>query len=264
MSTLSLTEKSKLEKLFRMSNGFVLEFSNITLQSLVADSIGLDILGEKYNAGSGSKANRLRALWEKEPDNVVGRLISDFLNVVPEDWARIKENTGEDIFEDVQQAFEASRQACERLLRGAEVEHMDGLNAIAYDENFTLLAKQIKASIENNEPEAGLDRLHTFLIKYFRHLCGKHGISTTKDEPLNAVFGKYVKTLNASGALKSEMSENILRYSITILSFFNYVINNQSLAHDNTMLNREESLLIFRNISALMKFVEFVEEDSKS
>jgi hypothetical protein len=261
MSTLSIVEKSKLEKLFRMGNGYVLEFSNSSLRSFVADSIGLDITDEKYNEGSGSKANRLRALWSHEPDEVVGRLLSDLMNTIPEDWERRREITGNEIPEDEQQAFEASRQACGRLLRQMEVEQLDDLKAVEYDENFQLLGKQIKACIDNGEPAAGLDRLHTFLIKYLRHLCNKHGITTKKEEPLNAVFGKYLKVLTASGVLKSEMSRNILKFSYNILSSFNSVRNDQSLAHDNTVLNREESLLIFRNVSAFVKFIEHIEQE---
>lgn len=262
MSSLTVTEKSKLEKLLRMSGGYVLEFSNNSLQNFVADSVKLDIHDEKYNQGSGSKANRLRALWSHEPDEVVGRLLSDLLDKIPEDWERRREITGEEIPDDVCQAYEGSKLACERLLGKIEVEHLDGLNAIDYDENFQLLGKQIKASIDSGEPAAGLDRLHTFLIKYFRHLCLKRGLNTTREEPLNAVFGKYVKAIIASGVIKSEMSQNILKFSINILSSFNAVRNDQSLAHDNTMLNRDESLLIFRNISALMKFIEHLEEGS--
>lgn len=259
MSTLTAVEKSKLEKLFRMGNGYVLGFSDKTLQGFVMDSVRLDILEEKYKAGSGSKANRLRAFWSQEPDHIVGKLIKDLLDSIPAYWEHITGGTDEVIPENEQQAYQESQRICERLLGGTDVEHLETLQAIAQDDNFTLLAQQIRASIEKGEPEAGLDRLHTFLVKYCRHLCDKHGIATDRDEPLNAVFGKYVKALTAAGKIKSEMSANILRYSITILSSFNYVRNNQSLAHDNEMLNREESLLIFRNVSALVKFIEFVE-----
>jgi hypothetical protein len=262
MSTLTITEKSKLEKLLRMGSGYVLDFSNNSLQNFVADSVKLDINDEKYNQGSGYKAHRLRALWSHEPDEVVGRLLSDLLDKIPEDWERRREITGDEIPEDIQRAYEESKRACERLLGKMEVEHLDDLKAIDYDENFQLLSKQIKASIDSGEPATGLDRLHTFLIKYLRHLCAKRGLTTTKEEPLNAVFGKYVKALVASGVLKSVMSQNILKFSTNILSSFNAVRNDQSLAHDNAVLNREESLLIFRNISALVKFIEHLEEGS--
>jgi len=41
------------------------------------------------------------------------------------------------------------------------------------------------------------------------------------------------------------MTERILKSSISILDAFNDVRNNKSLAHDNPVLNRNESLLIF-------------------
>ncbi|MGI4870889.1 MAG: abortive infection family protein [Janthinobacterium lividum] len=243
-----------------MAGGFVLDFSDRALQGFVADSVGLDILAEKYKVHSGSKAYRLRALWNQEDDQVTGKLLQDLLSAIPEYWARVEESTGDSIPAEERQAFEAAQQACERLLGGAQVEYLDSLTAVAYDENFKVLGKQLKGSIEGGEPQVALDRLHTFLIKYFRHLCERHGIATTRDEALHAVFGKYLKGLTAAGKIKSEMSSHILRYAITILSSFNYVRNNQSLAHDNEMLNREESLLIFRNITALMKFIEFIEQ----
>ena len=43
MSDLSFTEKARLEKLFGMSSGYVLDFSNRTFQEFVADSVQRDI-----------------------------------------------------------------------------------------------------------------------------------------------------------------------------------------------------------------------------
>ena len=58
------------------------------------------------------------------------------------------------------------------------------------DKDFSLLAKSIKESIEKSEPEVALDRLHTYLMKFIRKLCGNHEIEITKEESLNAIFGK--------------------------------------------------------------------------
>ena len=48
-------------------------------------------------------------------------------------------------------------------------------------------------SIEKNEPEAGLDRLHTFVMKLIRTLAEKRGVAIDRDKPLHSVFGEYVK-----------------------------------------------------------------------
>jgi len=64
-----------MEKLLRMSRGYVLDFSDRTFGEFVMDAVGLDIHSHKYSTGGTSKANRLRALWRLEPDNVVGKLL---------------------------------------------------------------------------------------------------------------------------------------------------------------------------------------------
>jgi hypothetical protein len=71
MSSLASTEKRKLEKLFEMGGGYVLDFSNRTLAEFVFDSAGLDIYDTRYDYASGSKANRLRAFWNLEDDQTV-------------------------------------------------------------------------------------------------------------------------------------------------------------------------------------------------
>jgi hypothetical protein len=75
MSDLKSFEKSKLEKFFGMSSGYVLTFSNRTFAEFVFENSGLDIYDERYNRGTGSKAQRLRAFWEKEPNAVVAKLL---------------------------------------------------------------------------------------------------------------------------------------------------------------------------------------------
>lgn len=85
MADLTIVEKKKLEQFFGMGSGYVLNCSNRSFQEFVRESVGLDIFDSRYNYGSGSKANRLRALWMKESNSVVGKLLSDLL-----DWAEPK------------------------------------------------------------------------------------------------------------------------------------------------------------------------------
>jgi hypothetical protein len=80
MSNLTYVEKSKFEKLLGMESGYVLDFSNRTFAAFVRDSTGRDIYDSHYDYGSGSKANRLRAFWQKEENDVVGKLMSDLLD----------------------------------------------------------------------------------------------------------------------------------------------------------------------------------------
>jgi hypothetical protein len=95
------------------------------------------------------------------------------------------------------------------------------------------LARAVKDSIEKNEPETGLDRLHTYVVKLVGTLAARRGVTIDKDKPLHRVFGEYVKRLRAAGLIESEMTERILKSSISILESFNTVRNTRSLAHDN-------------------------------
>lgn len=79
MANLNSVEKMKLEKLFGMDSGYVIDFSNRSFSDFIFTSSGLDIYSSKYDNASGSKANRLRAFWEKEPDAVVGKLLGEML-----------------------------------------------------------------------------------------------------------------------------------------------------------------------------------------
>lgn len=132
MSDLTSIEKIKLERLFEMGSGYVLDFSNRTFQEFFFENMGIDIYDEKYDYASGSKANQLWAFWNIESNYLVGKLISEFLD--------------------------------------------------------------------------------------------------------------YWKT------------------KISILESFNNVRNNQSFAHDNPILNYNESILIFNNVSSSIRFIESIEE----
>ena len=60
MATLSTNDKQVLEKLFQMSGGYVLNFTNRTMEEFFDDDVGINIYDEKYNYASGSKANYIR------------------------------------------------------------------------------------------------------------------------------------------------------------------------------------------------------------
>lgn len=112
MSSLTNIEKMKLEKLFEMGSGYVLDFSNRTIQEFILSSTKADIWSDKYAYGSGSKANRLRAFWEKEPDNLVGKLLSEML----EYWKTQKLINNVTIQQNEQALFDECQNIVNRLL----------------------------------------------------------------------------------------------------------------------------------------------------
>jgi len=55
------------------------------------------------------------------------------------------------------------------------------------------------------------------------------------------------------------MSEKILKYSIQVIQAFNDIRDNKSLAHDNQVLNYQESILIFNNVSSTIRLIQSIE-----
>ncbi len=82
MATFTTIDKQILEKLFQMSSGYVLNFSDRTMGEFFRDDVGINIYSDKYNYGSGSKANRLRGLWLNEDNMIVGKSILKLIEYI--------------------------------------------------------------------------------------------------------------------------------------------------------------------------------------
>ncbi len=74
MAELDNSTKRKLESIFEMPGGYVLDFSNARFQDFVKTAIGIDPY-EKYPPAS--KAVLLRRVWQEEPPSVVAKIISN-------------------------------------------------------------------------------------------------------------------------------------------------------------------------------------------
>lgn len=81
MSSLKTIEKNKFEKLFAMSGGYVLDFSNNSFSQFFRENVSINIDDQKYLVMGGSKANRLRVFWELEPDELVGKTLHEMLEL---------------------------------------------------------------------------------------------------------------------------------------------------------------------------------------
>lgn len=255
MARFSFIEQKKFEELFGMNSGYVLDFSDRTFQEFVQDAVHINIYDEKYNYHSGSKANRLRGYWRAESNYNIGRLLEKLLEYWREQTDRQENNIS---------ANESLYKECliiaQRLKSESPVQNLDVLTPNPDEKDFSSLVESIKREIEINKPEQALDRLHTFTTKYIRSLCDKHEIDYEPETPLHSLFGKYIKTIDEKGMIKSRMTKQILKSSISIFESFNDVRNNNSFAHDNPVLNYDESCLIVSNISTTIKFLKAVEK----
>jgi len=79
MSSLTDIEKRYIEKLLGMQSGYVLDYSDATYGEFFG-RYKVDIHGRKYQTYGTSKAKKMRAFWEQEPDALVGKVLSELLD----------------------------------------------------------------------------------------------------------------------------------------------------------------------------------------
>jgi hypothetical protein len=248
MSTLTQIEKRTLEKLWDMGTGYVAGFSNRTFEEFFLDTVDVRIYGAKYEYGSGSKANRLRAFWQVEPDHLVGKVMATMLELLELD------------FNPDPALVSQAKAIIARLERSSAVDDLEAISPNAPDRDFEKLARAVHDAITAGEPESGLDRLHTFVTRYTATRAAELGIHVSRDKPLHSVFGELVKVLRDRGAIETEMTDRILRSSISTLEKFNQVRNERSFAHPNPLLGYDEALLIFRHVTSTIRYLNVVGE----
>lgn len=252
MSDLSSRDRRKLEQLLGMGGGYVLNFSDRTYSGFFHEFVGKDIDSELYKGRGTSKANRMRSFWDQEPNGVVANSLKELI-----EHARSFNALKDRHLLDECQAIIA------RLSMDQPVADIEAISAYNVDRDLELVAKAARESIEKNQPELGLDRLHTFVVKFVRLLCEARQLPVDRNTPLNGLFGAYVKHLRENGELGSEMSERILKSSISNLEQFNHVRNKHTLAHDNPVLSYNEALLIFNHVASTIRFVRSLEDRPK-
>jgi hypothetical protein len=246
-------ERRDLEIALGMESGYVLHFSNCTFSEFVFDTVGIDIDEHQYYENGTSKANRLRTFWAIELDHVVGNLLRELLTLAQQMAARSPFDPRKP------ELFERCFAIAGRLSARGAAANADSLRPLSAGEQDALLARQLQAVIASGEFEAGIDRLRTYCMRYFRNLCAKREVTYTTDETLNAIFGKYIRLLENNGLIESELTRHILKSSITTFARLNTVRNEMSFAHDNKLLNRREAQTIFDNVLTTIRFIQDLE-----
>lgn len=79
MSSLTDVDKRYLERLLGMGSGYVLSYSDPTFGEFFR-RYKIDIHAPKYQTYGTSKAKKMRAFWEQEPDALVGKVLSEMLD----------------------------------------------------------------------------------------------------------------------------------------------------------------------------------------
>jgi Abortive infection C-terminus len=249
MAVLTIREDIDLINFLGMEQGYVLDFSNESFKRFVFDRTGVNIYDDNLERYIGlSKARRLKAFIQHESDFLSGKLIH----------ALIEYTEAKGLARDVHDrpaVLERLKRSADRLVHESPIENLDAVDPFANERSLSILVSSIRESVSRNEPEAALDRLHTFITTLLRDISSKHSISYDDKTPLHSLMGAYAKELRNKGELQSEMADRILKSSISILDSFNYVRNNHSFAHPNETLSPAESSFV---VSAVLNVIKFI------
>jgi len=112
MAALKSTDLLKLEKLFGMSGGYVLDFSNAKFKQFMDIYSGVDIYNDKYALYGESKGKRLKAFWEIESDETVGKSISYMVD----HWRTMNMFSGSEVTSSQEELAQECNNIANRLL----------------------------------------------------------------------------------------------------------------------------------------------------
>lgn len=238
-----------LDQAFQSDPGYVLNFSDRTFRDYFEDEFDLDIYHRKYEVNGTSKMNRLRTFCRIEQPALVSRVLRSLW-----EYREASSPTAIDELPTKTKLFELLA----RIEGVSSLARTDAIDRFVKDETLDEIVSSIERDMQADRPVVALDRLHTYCMKKFSHLLEKRGVECTSAEPLNSRVGKYVKLLQAEFILR-DMTQQIIKSSIGIFEKFNHVRNNESLAHDNEILDKREARFIFDSVSAFLRLVNSID-----
>jgi hypothetical protein len=241
-------EQRTIERTLGMQEGYVLDFSNRTIEDFFDDNFNLEFYADLYQTNGSSKAKIVRRILEVEQGHVVAQILSSL-------WKYRSTLPGSYHLEQADAEARLQNAYSDLVSRLSGDQPTTHSTFIAFDdsESLSVLIIEIETRIREDKWQEAIDRLHTYCMKKFRSLLDAKGLPVSQNEPLHSLAAKYAKTLanDESGTL----TETILRSSISIFEELNNVRNNKSLAHDNSLIPRREARFAFDAVSAILRYL---------
>jgi len=243
MATLNFNEKQILEKYLEMKDGFVLDFYNSSFHDFFQSTFNINIYLDKYNESGDSKAKRMRTFWKKESNNLVAEVLHELYKYKNEENVQVEE-------------------IIYKLKNIKEKINLNILDELIDDSDFNKIVHLIENEFNSNgEYSSILDRLHTLIVKFIRHLCKKHNLTFKDGQSLDSLYGHYKNHLVNNKLIQSDNSLLILKSSVKMIESLNNTRNSESLAHDNKLLNENESKFIVNSVVNVITFISEIEKE---
>ena len=126
MAELSRVERMKLEKMFDMYGGYVMDFSNQSFREFIYEETRIEIYDDKYCTYGDSKAKRLRSFWDIESNYRVGKVTKAMLDR----WRDEKVIYGRDISNTEQALWDECEKISRKLLDNSIIEEIEVIKEI--------------------------------------------------------------------------------------------------------------------------------------
>jgi hypothetical protein len=242
-------EMEVLDDVLQMGGGYVLNFSDKTMRNFMWSEFRLDLEDDKYCDTGSSKARRLRRFLSLASGTEAGHILRGL-------WTyrqHIREQHGHNEPEPDWK----ERRYFEVIARlegtGDGLAQTDAIERFVPDETLDELVAGIQRDVEADSPQVALDRLHTYCMKKFAHMLRVRDGDADIPETLNGRLGRYLNPIRQAGV--RPITGSIMKSAVQMMEMYNGVRNNDSLAHDNELIDRAEARYIFDSVVSMLRFL---------
>lgn len=252
LKVLTSSELRHVETLFIFQDG-ILNLNDEEFKEIVQDTTHLNIDDLKYGRATAPYIARFKKFIRLESREKLFNLLTELMQVYDEkSRARMitrSEATAAFNVKDVLKRLESSNTIAEVDIF-SQLSEMDSHG----------LSQFLQEAIRKGDYKV-LDRLHTWLMGFFRKKCRNYQISVVKDYSLHALVSMYLKELRSENKFEATITERIFKTTSHVLEGLNEVRNDKSYAHANPILGKAESILIIKHVVALVNFINEVDPD---
>ncbi|NPD66314.1 hypothetical protein HN018_23500 (plasmid) [Lichenicola cladoniae] len=247
MSTLKPGELRIIERVLRMGEGYVLDFSNKTFAEFFDAEMGVDIDANVWTENGTSKANRLRCYLQVADASKAAkvlRALDDYRTSIS--FQPLNED-GE--------LLAKFRMIVEGLEPDGHGIDLEPIKQLKQDETLGELIASIQREIQADKPQVALDRLHTYCMKRFAHLIVEDDPSVTPGDSLSTRVGQYMNALKQQAKEHHPVSYSIMKSFGPIFDQFNDIRNKRTFAHDNSLIDKAEARFVFESVCNTLRFI---------
>lgn len=198
MSSLTSREGAKLEKLFDMSSGYVLEYSDSTIATFFYSVVDIDIHADKYCSNGSSKAKKMREFWRLEDDYVVGKATKEMIEELEEKYS-LSPFQYTSILSEEDQKTESLIIECkaiaERLMSGkVNLKHLKN-SAYSFDASYLLeQVKRIEKAV-NTDPALAIGTAKELVETCCKTILSDRGIEVSSSADIPTLTKSTLKAL---------------------------------------------------------------------